>query len=49
MTKKISPKLLRKINPSLDDDCSNLLSGVNYCVLPMKDWNAAQSSKFSLV
>ncbi|KAI9036896.1 uncharacterized protein KD926_001211 [Aspergillus affinis] len=35
----ISLELFRAINPDLNADCTNLISGLYYCTLPMADWN----------
>ncbi|KAM5436537.1 hypothetical protein MferCBS31731_005815 [Microsporum ferrugineum] len=40
----ITFELLRELNPQLDETCSNLLSGVYYCVSPVKDWDMTTSS-----
>ncbi|KAJ8105711.1 hypothetical protein OPT61_g10015 [Boeremia exigua] len=33
------------MNPQIDDACSNLLSGTNYCVQSTSDWNTTSTSK----
>lgn len=40
----ISFALLRKLNPQLDEKCSNLLSGYHYCVLPYEDPSKTSST-----
>ncbi|RYP60326.1 hypothetical protein DL769_008158 [Monosporascus sp. CRB-8-3] len=32
------------MNPQIDDECSNLLSGFHYCVQPTRDWNTTTTS-----
>ncbi|KAL4804680.1 hypothetical protein BDV18DRAFT_166012 [Aspergillus unguis] len=32
-------QLFRDINPAINDDCSNLVPGLFYCVSPTRDWN----------
>ncbi|KAL4788805.1 hypothetical protein BDV19DRAFT_395640 [Aspergillus venezuelensis] len=36
----IDLQLFEDINPSIDDDCTNLVPGLWYCVLPTRDWDA---------
>lgn len=36
--------LFKAINPSIDKECTNLLSGFHYCVRPTKQWNETVSS-----
>ncbi|KAK9646497.1 hypothetical protein HCH54_005237 [Aspergillus fumigatus] len=36
----ISASLFMAINPAIDEECSNLVPGLYYCVYPTVDWNA---------
>ncbi|KAL4966909.1 uncharacterized protein BDV14DRAFT_207712 [Aspergillus stella-maris] len=36
----IGLQLFEDINPSIDDECTNLVPGLWYCVLPTRDWDA---------
>ncbi|KAF2730321.1 hypothetical protein EJ04DRAFT_473926 [Polyplosphaeria fusca] len=44
LNKTISLGLFLAINPSIDSQCSNLLTGEYYCVMPTADWNITASS-----
>lgn len=35
----ISMELFKAINPDINADCTNLISGLYYCTLPTADWN----------
>ncbi|KAL9608378.1 MAG: hypothetical protein Q9167_006792 [Letrouitia subvulpina] len=43
LNNSIAITLFEAINPSINGDCSNMLSGVSYCVFPTRDWNATNS------
>ncbi|THC96565.1 hypothetical protein EYZ11_003957 [Aspergillus tanneri] len=40
----ISMELFKAINPDINADCSNLIPGLYYCVLPTKDWNSSPTT-----
>lgn len=39
----VSVDLFESINPSIDSSCSNLVSGLWYCVLPVVGWNTTST------
>ncbi|KAL4946596.1 hypothetical protein BDV06DRAFT_218311 [Aspergillus oleicola] len=40
----IDLQLFEDINPSINDECTNLVPGLYYCVLPTRDWNATTTA-----
>jgi LysM repeat protein len=40
---KVSVELFQEINPSIDEDCTNLVPGLWYCVHPTYNWNDVPS------
>ncbi|KAL3433375.1 hypothetical protein BDV09DRAFT_186749 [Aspergillus tetrazonus] len=44
LNQTVSLEMFLAMNPQIDDACSNLLSGFNYCVQPTRDWAATTTS-----
>ncbi|KAL8757941.1 MAG: hypothetical protein Q9199_001853 [Rusavskia elegans] len=48
LNNSISVPLFEKINPSINDDCTNLNPGFYYCVFPTQDWSQTSSGASSV-
>jgi LysM repeat protein len=43
LNQTVALDLLLAMNPQINKGCTNLLSGVNYCVQPTRDWNSTET------
>ncbi|TKX23426.1 LysM domain-containing protein 1 [Elsinoe australis] len=43
LNQTITVDLFEKINPDVNADCSNLIEGLAYCVLPTANWNSTDA------
>lgn len=48
LNQTITISLFESINPSVNQDCTNLVPGLAYCVSPTSDWNSTAPSNATI-